>query len=152
MQKTSTNVKIFDIEIRTMHSGFQLNVEAACTRNKSVLLHVPNPNYKKLQQSYKYMETLTFYDYNYKDELLVRLILGVDAYCRIKERNEPRIGRPGQPIAELTKLGWVVMSPGIEVGTSMLLTKSSKDYDAMCRLDVLGLQDSATEPTLEYPD
>jgi len=135
MQKTSTNVKIFDIDIRTMHSGFQLNVEAACTRNKEVLLHVPNPNHKKPQQSYQHMQTLTFYDHDHKDELPVHLILGVDAYCRIKERKEPRIGRPGQPIAEPTKLGWVVMSPGIEVDTSMLLTQSSKDYDALCRLD-----------------
>lgn len=143
MHKTSTNVKVFDIDVSSTHSEFKITVEAACTSNKEVLLHVPNPHYKRLQLSYEYLRNLKFYDHDSKEELPVHLILGVDAYCRLKERKEPKIGEPGQPIAELTKLGWVVMSPGIEVDTHMLLTQSSRDYDALCRLDVLGLEDSA---------
>lgn len=106
------------------------------------MLHVPNPNYRKLQQSYKHLRDQKFYVHDSKIELPVHLILGVDAYCRIKERKEQKIGEPGQSVAELTKFGWVVMSPSMEVDTHMLLTQSSRDYDALCRLDKLGLEDS----------
>ena len=58
-------------------------------------------------------------------------------------KKEPRIGQPCQPIAEMTRLGWVVMSPGEEVDKRSYLTHSSAaDYDQLCRLDVLGIQDS----------
>ena len=49
-----------------------------------------------------------------------------------------------EPIAELTKLGWFIMSPGQEFDHNvMLLTQTSQsNYEDLCRLDVLGLQDS----------
>lgn len=58
----------------------------------------------------------------------------------------PRVGQPGEPIPELTRIGWTVMSPGKEVdSTPMFLTQTSSfDYENLCRLDVLGLEDSTT--------
>lgn len=65
-------------------------------------------------------------------------------YVKIKVDARPRIGKQGQPVAELTKLGQLILSPGEELDTTpMLLTQTSHlDYEELCRLDVLGLVDS----------
>ena len=49
-------------------------------------------------------------------------------------------------MAELTKFGWTILSPGNETDlTNMLLTQTANcDYERLCRLDVLGIEDSAT--------
>ncbi len=50
---------------------------------------------------------------------------------------------PGEPVAELTSLGWTIMSPGKEADLSniFLAQTSSSDYELLCRMDVLGLED-----------
>ena len=47
-------------------------------------------------------------------------------------------------MAEKTKLGWFIMSPGSEFDhNTMLLTQTSQsDYEDLCRLDILGLADT----------
>ena len=47
------------------------------------------------------------------------------------------MGLPGNPIAELTKLGWVILLPGKEnASTNILFTKTSlRDYENLCSLD-----------------
>ena len=66
-----------------------------------------------------------------------------------KSRTEtkPKVGDPGKPVAELTALGWTIMSPGKEVDLSSLyLTRiSTADYHDLCELDVLGLEDRASD-------
>ena len=78
-----------------------------------------------------------------KPELPVHLILGAREYAWIKMQAKPRVGKPGEPVAELTRLGWTIMSPGKEADlTDMFLTQTSScDYEQLCRLDVLGLED-----------
>ena len=73
----------------------------------------------------------------------VHLILGTSEYARIKTETTPKIGKPGEPIAELTRFGWTLMSLGSEPNlTQMFLTQISKvDYEELCRLDVVGLDD-----------
>ena len=73
------------------------------------------------------------------------MVLGAGKYARIKTENRPLIGKDGEPVAELTKLGWFIMSPGQEFDrNSMILTQTSQvQYEELCRLDVLGLADNA---------
>ena len=68
-------------------------------------------------------------------------------YTRIKVQETPRLGQPGQTVAKLTRLGWVLMSPGKEVELSKLMViKTSTDhYEDLYRLDVLGVTDSVTD-------
>lgn len=63
----------------------------------------------------------------------------------MKRENVPKIGEPGHPVAELTKFGWIIMSPEKEPLdlTNVLLTQTSHvGYEKLCRLDVLGLSDT----------
>ena len=75
--------------------------------------------------------------------LPVHLILRTNEYAQIKTKTTPKIGKPGEPIAELTQLGWNIMSPRSKSDlTNMFLTQTSAvDYEALFRLDVLVLQD-----------
>ena len=79
-----------------------------------------------------------------KAELPVHIILGVSDYAKIRTVTRPKIGQPGKPVAELTQFGWTIMSPGKEIDiSSMFLTQTATaDYEELCKLDVLGIQDN----------
>ena len=83
-------------------------------------------------------------DRDEKPELPVHIILGASEYEKIKTETIPKIRRPGEPVAELTKFGGTIMSPGKEVDLSnMFLTQTAAaDYEQLCKLDVLGLRDT----------
>ena len=89
------------------------------------------------------MRPVEINDTHTKPHLPVHLVLASGEYARIKTAAKPLVGREGEPIAEKTKLGWFIMSPGIEVDTLLFAKSSQKDYEELCRLDVLGLSDSA---------
>ena len=74
----------------------------------------------------------------------MHIILGSGEYARIKTSTKPRIGGNGEPVAEQTKLGWFIMSPGAEFdkGTMLLTQTSQADFENLCRLDVLRLADT----------
>lgn len=62
-------------------------------------------------------------DTDTKPRLPGHVILDARVYGRIKTDTRPRIGNQGEPVAERTKLGWVILSPGEEFdSTHMLLT------------------------------
>ena len=91
------------------------------------------------------MNGVKVHDDDTKASLPVHFVLGSGEYARIKTETKPRIGKENDPIAELTKFGWFLMSPGKEFDKNiMLLTQTSQsDYENLCRLDVLGLRDVA---------
>ena len=74
----------------------------------------------------------------------VHVILGVSDYTKIKMHDRLRIGQPGDPIAELTRFGWFIMSPGHESNLTHLLfsNTSAQDGEKLCSLDVLGIKES----------
>ena len=84
-------------------------------------------------------------DTDVKSQLPIHVILGSGDYARIKTPTKPLIGRDGEPVAEWTKFGWTILSPGIEFDRKrMMLTQTSQvDFEQLCRLDVLGLADNA---------
>ena len=67
----------------------------------------------------------------------------MNGYNRIKIQEKPGVGLPGNPIAELTKLDWVVLLPGKEnASTNILFTKTSlHDYENLCSLGCLGIEE-----------
>ena len=86
-----------------------------------------------------------------KSELPVHVILGVNYYTRIKTQERGRVGLLGEPIAEQTKLGWVISLSGKEnISTNILSTKMSLyDYENLCSLDCLGVEEKH-EKTNEF--
>ena len=56
-----------------------------------------------------------------------------------------RVGQMGEPVAEFTRFGWSLMSPGEDGKKSLgcLAVNAISDYDNLCALDVLGLADDA---------
>ena len=108
-----------------------------------MLLTLDNPQYLDLLTQYSHLKGVVMDDTDTKQELPVHLILGTSEYTKIKTKTTPKLGKPGEPVAEFTQLGWTIMSPGKEADlTKMLLTQTtSSDYENLCRLDVLGLKD-----------
>ena len=79
-----------------------------------------------------------------KPELPVYVILGVNDYVKIKMQKYPRVGKINEPIAEQTKMGWVIMSPGGEsdLVSSLYTRTSASDFNRLCDIDVLGVEEN----------
>ena len=92
-----------------------------------------------MQKKYAHLSDIIITDHDTKT---VHFILGTGYYTKIKTQERARVGQPGEPIAELTRLGWVVISPGQESGLTNMFSKNSvHDYENLCSLDVLGVKE-----------
>ena len=85
------NIPVYSVEIKDINNG--------------VLLELPNPNYREIQNNYQHLRDITLSDYDTKSELPIHMILGISDYTKIKTPETARIGLPGEPIVELTQLG-----------------------------------------------
>ena len=133
----------YDVSISSIRGKFEMTKMVGKV-DKSVLLSIPNPRHADKIKTFSHLTVVTMDDEDTKPELSIHLILGASEYSRIKTHTKPKIGKAGEPIAELTTaLGWTMMSAGKEVGlNSVYLTRtSSVEYQQLCNLDVLGLQD-----------
>ena len=70
-------------------------------------------------------------DTDEKEQLLGHINLGASDFAKIKMEKNPRVGKIGEPFAELTKMGQVMMSPGRESDVvSALYTQTPvSDYE-----------------------
>ena len=138
MGVVSKPVELFNIKVSSLKRDFTVNTEVTKV-HKRELLSLENPRYKQCLDKYEHLKGVEMDDLDTKDILPVHLILGVSDYARIKTETAPRIGALNEPIAEKTKLGWTIISPGKEVDlTPMFMTQtSSLDYETLCRLEVL---------------
>ena len=50
--------------------------------------------------------------------------------------------RIGEPVTELCKFGWIIMSPGQGGHHIVYLTMNTHDYEQLYRFDVLGIADT----------
>ena len=137
---TTWKVEGFQVKLQSLNEHFSIEVEAGGV-DKGKLLTTSNPKYQEIIHKYSHLHGVEILDKGDKNELPVHMILGASTYSRIKTPTKPRIGKPGDPIAELTKVGWAVMSPGHEADLSnMFFAKSSSaDLEGLCSLDILGL-------------
>lgn len=141
---TTREVELTTIEIKGTDGKFSLPVEVTKV-NKGELLFIDNPRYQRMIEENPHLKGVKMEDLDQKERLPVHIILGASDYAKLKTDRPPRVGKLGQPVAELTRLGWTIMSPGKEsIDTSnMLLAQTSQvDYEELCRLDVLGLEDT----------
>ena len=118
---------------------------------KPQLLTLDNPKYATLISKYSHHKGVKIEDNDSRPQIPIHVVLGASEYATIKTSTLQRVGKPGQPVAENTLLGWTLMSPGREdVGSPVLLTQSALvDYEQLCSLYVFGLTDSHKSDQLE---
>ena len=143
MHTTARKIQIYNLKITNCEENFEIYSEVSKV-DKSTLLSVANPSYDSMIKRYQHLTGVRMMDTETKSELPIHLVLGASEYSRIKTPTKPRIGELGDPVAEYTRFGWTIISPGAEVNLANLyLTRStSEDYDRLCRLDVLGIEHS----------
>ena len=144
MSSKVARLEVYDLELQSVDHQYSLSVKATKV-NKTELLSIDNPNYRTLIEKYSHLKGVHVNDDDTKASLPVHVVLGSGEYARIKTETKPRIGRENDPVAELTRFGWFLMSPGKEFDKNiMLFTQTSQsDYEDLCKLDVLGLRDVA---------
>ena len=114
MGTITRKIKIYSVKIQNINCEFNFETELNHLE-KEVLLELPNPKYPKLKNTYVHLKDLQINDYDPKSELPVHVILDISDYTKIKMQERPIVGLPGEPIAELTKFGWVIVSPRQEL-------------------------------------
>ena len=137
------NLRMYEVEVSSLTEDNRTQVEFAKVDKKGPLLTVDNPNYREIVKKYSHLKGVEILDTDTKEKLPVHIVLGKNVFPRIKKPTKPLIGEETEPIAELTKLGWFVMSPGLEFEsrTALLTQTYQEDYQRLCKLDVLGLED-----------
>jgi len=153
LHSTSQKIDIYDVQISNVKGDFAFSTMVNRV-DKSVLLSLPNPRYTEIIERYPHMQEITMEDMDSKPELPIHMVLGASDYTSIKTKTLPRIGKLRDPVAELTALGWTIMSPGKELElSSIYLTRSSTaDYEDLCRLDVLGIEDKSADQDSAYSE
>ena len=111
--------------------------------DKRELLSLPNPKYKETISKLEHLKGIVMEDTDKKEELPVHMITGTSEFSKINTPTKPRVGKPGELVAELTQVGWMVMSPGYEFEYRKFVfarPSSSEGYEKLCSLDVPGLE------------
>ena len=150
----TARMELYDAKVSSLDGSYEMKVRLTKVE-KGELLSMDNPGYEKLIESYQHLEPVKMDDKATKRQLPIHLVLGSGEYARIKTSTKPLVGNDFEPIAEKTKLGWFIMSPGVEMDKqTMLLTQTSQtDFERLCRLDVLGLKDtSESDQDVVYED
>lgn len=142
MSSTSQKIEMYKVGISNIKGDFSLPTTLSKV-DKGVLLTVPNPHYTEVIRQHQNLKGVIMDDEDTKQDLPIHVILGASEYAKLKTSSVARVGKPGEPVAELTSFGWTIMSPGAETNlSSVYLTRSSStDYEQLCSLDVLGLED-----------
>ncbi len=138
------HIEVYNLNVCDTKGNFSIPVKATKVDRRD-LLSVGNPAYPELISQYQHLQGVCMEDTDTKPFLPVHLILGAAEYSKIKTTCEPqRTGSVGDPVAEYTQFGRTIMSPGVETNLdNMFLAQTAQsDYEELCRMDVLGLQDT----------
>ena len=151
MSTNTRKIKIYSVKIQDINCEFSFETKLNHLE-KEVLLELPNPKYWDLQNIYVYLKDQQINDHDPRSELPAHVILGISDYKKIKTQERLRVGLSGEPIAELTKFGWVIVSSGKETGvTNMLFSKTSlHDYEKLFSLDCLDIEERRDDSNYVY--
>ena len=131
---STTKVENYSAQIKSVNGKFTMDISITKV-DKPVLMYVENPYFKTLLKKHSHLDWVKVHDYD-KQQLPIHVVLGASEYTAIKTKTAPRVGLPGEPVAENTHLGWTIISPGQEVDTSpLLLTQSMSSFAVWTCLD-----------------
>ena len=126
-------MQVYNVQVSSLANDFSLNVNLTKIENRE-LLSLENPRYRTLIEEYEHLQVVHMDDDDPKDLLPIHLILGANDYAKIRTGEKLLVGRIGEPVAEPTRFGWAMMSPGTEQETTVgcLAVNSTTDYDNLC--------------------
>ena len=132
---------IYDVKLLSTDGKEELAVSLAML-DKPVITTLSNPKIGELKKQFPHLiRGLWFDNEDDREQHPIHLILGVGDLSRIKT-STCRVGDVNQPVAEKTTFGWTVMGPGKNESHISYFAKTlQEDYEKLCNLDVLGLQD-----------
>ena len=107
-------VELTSVSVSNLAGNFQLAVQVTRV-DKAALLELENPRYLKNTGHYTHLNGVKMLDEDAKTALAVHIILGASEIAKIKTDQAPCVGSPGEPVAEITRFGWTIMSPGEEL-------------------------------------
>ena len=84
MSTNTRKSKIYSVQIQDINCEFSFETEINHLE-KEVLLELPNPKYRELQNTYVHLKDLQINDHKPKRKILVHVIIGISDYTKIKK-------------------------------------------------------------------
>lgn len=122
-QKSNTTNGSTSFRIKSIHGSFECNINAHILPKLTASL----PSMRIKQRSWSHLDGLSLADPDFLTPRAIDLILGADAYSRILERGLIK-GPTGSPMAQATKLGWIISGPISETSSP----SSIQGYHVCC--------------------
>lgn len=110
---TTKSMQVFGVIIGSVQDEFKLEVDTTKV-NKRELLVQENPRYKEIPEANSLLKGVRMDDDDTKHRLPIHIILGANDLAKIRTGKLLRVGRRGDPVAEFTRFGWTIMSPGAD--------------------------------------
>ena len=104
MTLTSQEIEIYKVQISNIKGDFNLPTTLSKV-DKGTLLTVPNPRYTDIISKHHNLKGVVIDNTDTKPELPIHVILGASEYAKLKTKSAPRVGNPGEPVAQLTSFG-----------------------------------------------
>ena len=114
MASTMAKMEMYQTTVSSKARDYKFEVNLTKV-NRGELLELENPRYKQLMETYFHLKGVEMDDRDTKLLLPVHVMLGAGVYAKMKTDSRPRVGKQGEPVAEGTKLGWTILSPGEEI-------------------------------------
>ena len=111
LHTSNTFIDIYDVEVTNTKGDFTINTEVNKV-DRAELISMPNPHYKDIIQTYTHLQGVQMEDSDNKKYLPVHVILGASEYVNIKTKGDVKVGQKGEPVAEYTAFGWVIIAGG----------------------------------------
>ena len=97
---STREVELATITISDVNRKFSMPVEVTKV-DKEELLFMENPKYQEVIARNPHLSGVVMNDVDTKSRLPVHIILGAGDFAKLKTESVPKIGEPGQPVAEL---------------------------------------------------
>ena len=96
---STREVELATITISDVNRKFSMPVEVTKV-DKGELVIPENPKYQEVIARNRHLSGVVMNDVDKKSPLPVHIILGAGDYPKVKTANVPKIGEPGQPVAD----------------------------------------------------
>ena len=121
LHSTTQSFEQYELTVSNLKGDFEMNV-CVTKVNKPDILQLKNPHYEDLIMKHPHLAGVTMLEKSAKDFLPVHLILGSGDFAKLKTETTPKIGKHLEdPVAKLTKLGWVITHPSIGVNRTQII-------------------------------